>query len=285
MHRTALQRDYKMKKFQDIIICTDLDGTLLRADKSITKENLDAITYFQSEGGYFTFITGRMPFFCYDIYHTLRPNAPVGCINGGGLFDYETGKYIHACTLDKRAGELIDYVLERMPHLGVQVNTLEHIYFHSENVVMEWFRKITGVPNLVKKWNEIEEDFAKIVFGVASEEDIPRLMELLASHPYAEQYDFIRSERTLYEILPKNVHKGTALLHLCEYLKIPMSKTVAIGDYNNDIGMIQSAGIGIAVGNAKPEVKAVADYVTVSNEESAIARVIDAIEKGEYTFQ
>ena len=270
-----------MGKFQDIIICTDLDGTLLRADKTISKENLDAIAYFQREGGYFTFITGRMPFFCYDIYETLRPNAPVGCINGGGLFDYETDRYIWSTSISKEVGRLVDAAVEKMPQIGVQINTLNHIYFHRENLAMEWFRKITGVPNLVKHWNEIEEDFAKIVFGILDAEDIQTLEEILTSHPEAYKYDFISSEKRLYEILPKGIHKGMALMHLCEHLGIPMSRTIAIGDYNNDIGMIRAAGVGVAVANALPEVKAVADFISTSNEENAIARVIEALDKGE----
>ena len=52
-----------MKKFEGCLICTDLDGTLFRSDKTVSKENIDAIEYFKSEGGYFTFVTGRMPFF------------------------------------------------------------------------------------------------------------------------------------------------------------------------------------------------------------------------------
>jgi hydroxymethylpyrimidine pyrophosphatase-like HAD family hydrolase len=60
-----------------------------------------------------------------------------------------------------------------------------------------------------------------------------------------------------------------------------MSRTVAIGDYNNDVSMIKAAGVGIAVANAVEEAKAAADRITVSNEESAIAKVIEEIERGE----
>ena len=69
-----------MGKFDGILICTDLDGTLLRSDKTISRENLEAIEHFKSEGGYFTFITGRMPYFVGDMLEKARPNAPFGCI-------------------------------------------------------------------------------------------------------------------------------------------------------------------------------------------------------------
>ena len=76
-----------MGKFDGILICTDLDGTLLGSDRKISKENIEAIEYFKSEGGLFTFITGRMPCLVNDIYNAIKPNAPFGCINGGGIYD------------------------------------------------------------------------------------------------------------------------------------------------------------------------------------------------------
>ena len=74
-----------MTNFNGILICTDLDGTLLRSDRQISDENKKAIEYFKSHGGYFTFVTGRMPFFVDDIVERVNPNAPIGCVNGGGL--------------------------------------------------------------------------------------------------------------------------------------------------------------------------------------------------------
>ena len=88
-----------MKKFEGILICTDLDGTLLRDDGTISEENLTAIKHFKENGGIFTFITGRMPYFVSDIYTKIEPNAPFGCINGGGIYDHRTQKYIWTHTM------------------------------------------------------------------------------------------------------------------------------------------------------------------------------------------
>ena len=63
-----------------------------------------------------------------------------------------------------------------------------------------------------------------------------------------------------------------------------MEKTIAIGDYNNDVSMIRAAHLGVAVANAVPEAKAAADLITVSNDESAIARIIYALDRGEITL-
>ena len=106
------------------------------------------------------------------------------------------------------------------------------------------------------------------------------LEKFLNGHPKAEKFDFIRSERRLYEVLPKGTSKGALLLKLADLLGVDRKKTIAVGDYNNDISMIECAGVGIAVSNARKCVKAVADRITVSNEENAIAQIIYELDKG-----
>lgn len=269
-----------MAIFDGILICTDLDGTLLRSDKSVSKENLEAIEYFKAEGGLFTFITGRMPCTSGAIYNTVHPNAPFGCINGGGIYDYPTHTYIWTRELSREAITLARYAEENIPEIGYQANTFEKIYFCRENLAMEHFRRLTGSPNFTADIDDITEPIAKIVFADVDVKNIERLAKLLFAHPLAEKFDFIRSEHSLYEILPKGSNKGILLPKLAEHLGIDMNKTVAIGDYFNDIEMIKTAGVGVAVANARPEVKAVADHITVSNEEHAIAQVISDIESG-----
>lgn len=268
-----------MGKFNGVLICTDLDGTLLKNDKSISKQNLDAIEYFKNEGGFFTFITGRMPFFVSDIYEKVNPNAPFGCINGGGVYDHRKKQYIWTQTLQRDAIVLVEYADKNLFGLGIQVNTFDKTYFCRENQAMADFRKRTNMPNIVRDYKDVDEPIAKIVFGDIDESKITELAKLLNSHPMANDVDFIRSEQTLYEILPKGISKGTVISKLVSILGIDKSKTIAIGDYNNDVSMLRTAQIGVAVSNAVPEAKAAADYITVSNEEHAIAKVINDIDK------
>ena len=83
-----------MKKFEKMLFCTDLDGTLYSDDKTVSKQNLEAIEYFKSEGGLFTFITGRVPQTTGEMCETIKPNAPYGCNNGGGIYDHIQDKYL-----------------------------------------------------------------------------------------------------------------------------------------------------------------------------------------------
>lgn len=251
----------------------------MRNDKTISHENIEAIEYFKREGGYFTFVTGRMPFFVSYVLDTIKPNAPFGCVNGAGLFDWKRGEYAWKAVMPDNVFELVKIIDENFPGVGIQVNTFYKTYFCKENQTMKNFRKITNLENIVCHYNDVQEPIAKILFGSESEEEIQRIEKMLRSHSLAKEFNFIRSEKTLYDILPKGIGKGTSIMKLCQHLNIDIKKTIAIGDYNNDVSMFKAAGIGIAVSNACQEALNEADFITVSNEEHAIAKVIEDLEK------
>jgi hydroxymethylpyrimidine pyrophosphatase-like HAD family hydrolase len=140
------------------------------------------------------------------------------------------------------------------------------------------------MPYLGADIESFDIPIAKVVFADMREEAILRVAELLDAHPRAKEFDFIRSEKLLYEILPKGNSKGNLLREMSRILGIDMKRTVALGDYNNDVSMIEAAGVGIAVSNAVDEAKAVADRITVSNEEHALAMTVEEIERGVITF-
>jgi len=268
-----------LKKFDGMLFCTDLDGTLYSSDKTVSKENLDAIEYFKSEGGLFTFITGRMPIISKDICDIIKPNAPYGCANGGGIYDSCENKYLWNIALPEDVFELVREVEKQLPEMGIQLNTEKEIYFHRDNSAMKVFRKITGLPDTYCHCDMVTEPVLKIVFSYEDVNEINNLSELLNNHPKASNFDFIRSEKYLYEILPKGISKGNVLCKMAELLNIDINKTIAVGDYNNDISMLKAAGISFAVANAVPEAKNSADYITVSNDEHAIAAIVDLLDR------
>jgi Cof subfamily protein (haloacid dehalogenase superfamily) len=269
-----------MGKFDGILICTDLDGTLYKNDKTISLKNRNAIEYFKREGGYFTFITGRLPYYSKDAYNSVRPNVPFGCINGGGIYDGATDKYVWTREISRDVIELISAVDEQFSEIGIQVCCFDKTYFAEENEMTQKFRKRTGLPNLICNYRDVKEPIGKIIFSSEDSDELSAIEKVLISHPLADGFDFIRSERTLLEILPKGVTKGLALIKLSEYLNVDINSTIAIGDFDNDVAMLKTAKLGIAVSNASRAALDVADYVTVSNEENAIAAVIHDLENG-----
>ena len=273
-----------MGKFDGILLCTDLDGTLYRNDKSVSAENRDAIEHFKREGGLFTFITGRSPHYSQDAYRAAQPNVPFGCMNGGAVYDGERHTYIWMREMPADVMEIVADMERQLPTVGIQIAGFDKAYFLKDNDVMSGFRRITGVPFLGCTYDNLPTPFAKVIFGAVREEEMLEIERVFRAHPRAGEFDFIRSEKTLCEILPKGTHKGVSLVKLTEYLGVDPAKTVAVGDYNNDVGMLKAAGLGVAVANASAAALAAADVVTVSNEEHAIAQVIKDLECGKYVL-
>lgn len=263
-----------MKRFEGILICTDLDGTLYSSNKLISRQNLAAIEYFKSQGGLFTFATGRMPYYVGSAADIVRVNAPIIASNGGSVYDLKKKEYLWRQEMDPSVFELVEYIENNIEGIGIQINALDRIYFCKENEAIKWFRHVTNTGNATADYKNFTLPFGKIIFADMSSEKLEKAEKLLRAHKRADEFDFVRSEKILLEILPKNIHKGTALIKLCEKTNIDINRTIAIGDYNNDIGMIKAAGIGVAVGNAVDELKAVADIITNSNDDNAIARII-----------
>lgn len=273
-----------MKKFRGMLICSDLDGTLLDKDRRISEKNARAIEYFKSEGGLFTIVTGRTHITVKGIYEMAKPNCYIGCINGGGIYDYENQRYVLTHPVDKRAFELAEYACAQIPGMGYQANTFEEIYFCKENSAQQWFREVTGVKNISMPPYEIKEELAKIVFADKNEDNIQKLQMILEEHPLKDMFHFVRSEKYLYEILPKGVNKGTLICDLAKIMNIDISRIIAVGDYNNDVEMIKMAGVGFAVENACTEAKEAADYITVNHVDGAIHDIVYGIESGKYTI-
>ncbi len=270
-----------MKKFEGLLFATDLDGTLLKKDKTISKENLNAIEYFKTQGGIFTFITGRIPRGAKEILKMVTPNAPFGCINGGGIFDHTKNELLWAEELPKSALELVEYIDKNLPEMGIEVNTHDRIYFCKKSEATEKHRTDEKFPDLVCHYREVEEPIAKILFA-DREENILKLAKMLAQHPMAKDFDFIRSDANYYEILPKGISKGAVVKRLAKMLEINEGNIITAGDNDNDVSMLSGIDMSFAVSNASESAKKAANFITVSNEEHAIAKIIYDLDKGIY---
>lgn len=268
-----------MGKFDGILIATDLDGTLLRRDKSVSCENTEALDYFMSEGGLFTLVTGRMPYALSGVLNQVKVNAPVGCGNGLCIFDTKKKERLWETCVGERALDAARFVEKNFPETGIELTTHEKIICTKVN------------QSVIKHFNDeklkisectidgFDGELAKILFA-----DIPERLELvidaLESSGLCDGLQTIRSDIPYFEILPEGAGKGPLLSKLAAMLGIPIEKTIAVGDNDNDESMIRAAGIGIAVANASECAKNAADVLTVSNEEHALAKIISDIENG-----
>lgn len=266
-----------MKKFDGIVLCSDVDGTLIDEENKVPKENIEAIEYFRSQGGRFLIATGRVVEAVYPILDGLTLDFPCICHNGGSLFDFNEDRYIDTIELSKGAKEGIDEALAKEPSLGVEIMTDKGIYVLKQNHATKRhieYEKITA--RYVDTPDEIDAKWIKILF--AEEENvIDRLSCKMEGSSLFNKYSVMRTHNYYYEIFNKSAGKGNMLRRLCEMYKIDLKNLAVIGDNENDLSMLYIAGIKGVSGNAPENVKKQADIVTCTNCEGAVAEFISKL--------
>lgn len=268
-----------MSKFDGILLCTDLDDTLLTDDKRVGEKNKRAIEYFQSEGGLFTFVTGRVPFGARLILEYVTPNAPVVCFNGGGIYDFRENKMLWSRTLNRDALSAVEYVDRLFDFVGIEICTEEKVYFSKINKKVREHQVLECLPDNDRDYHDISEAWQKVLF-MCEEHEFETVRKAVDTSPFADKYTFVKSSPWYYELLPKNTDKGEGLLQLARICGIDREKTIAVGDNENDLSMIKKAGFGIAVKNAVRSVKNAAAHIAADNNSDAIADIISDLDSG-----
>lgn len=268
-----------MGKFKGILMASDLDSTLLDSKRRISDVNRRAIERFEAEGGIFTYITGRTPFGCRVILDQMTPNAPIGCLNGGGIYDARAGKYLWRAELDPSAEELISFVETRFPEVGIEVCGFDNAWVIKSNRIIEEHMALECLHYEDATWSEIADRGIAKVLLMSEADRIGALAEAISRHPLSDRFAFVQSAEQYYEVLPRGTGKGLLLCKLAELLGISPDKTVAVGDNHNDVSMICAAHLGVAVANATQPAKDAADLVLpVTHEEHAIAHLIERLD-------
>ncbi|MDF2877927.1 MAG: Cof-like hydrolase [Clostridia bacterium] len=264
-----------MKKYEEYVLISDLDGTLIRSDKTISSKNKEAIQAFIAGGGYFTVATGRTAQNVLPYLEGIAINKPCILYNGGALYNLSQKEFLLCNFLQK--DPLFDYVkwiLDTYQSLCVQIFTVDKLYVVNTNQLVDPVivaeKQEFQFEDIEKIWHK---EWLKIILNGSHEELLEcnkHLKELIEKNIIHSVF----SVPTYLEILPFGVSKGKALEELVKIEKLDQRKTIAIGDYDNDIEMLKIATVGIAPLNASKHAKASADLLTVSNDQDAIFEVI-----------
>ncbi|MDE6762407.1 MAG: Cof-type HAD-IIB family hydrolase [Oscillospiraceae bacterium] len=268
-----------MSDFSKKVLITDLDGTLLPISKIVSEKDLNAIDRFRRGGGIFTIATGRIIQAAEQYFDILKPDAPVILNNGGLIYDTKKRETVYECCLDTASFEYTKALVKRFPEIGVEVNLPDGIFVVR---MTEWERRhldMTHLPYTEKNFDEIPKSgWCKVLYSMGG-----GMVRELSDYAAAMGWDktsFVISGDFLFECLPKDCTKGSALKKLWEIEKWNDFTVVAVGDYDNDIEMLEFADVGIAPQNAQGIVKKSANYVTKSTcEEGVIAEAINYLEK------
>lgn len=255
------------------LIATDMDGTLLRNDKSISETSLAAIRELMAAGGYFVISSGRPYPALEDYLSCLKPNAPLITYNGAKIVEPEDGRVLFE---ENMAAEDIVSLIANGDRRGhtVVIWSQDVLYGNMlDRRMKEYVNHTRIVPQLKPSDEElISRGVTKILF--ADRKD--RINRSLDETPTwgLKDCNYAKSTPEYLEYFSSKVSKAYALEQISKLLSVPREEIIAIGDGYNDLEMIRWAGLGVAMDNAPDEVKRAADYTTLSNMDDGVAQVI-----------
>ena len=256
------------------LLAIDIDGTLLTQNRVPHPENIAAFRRAESAGIQVVLASGRIALSIRDFNTKLGLNGPMICCNGGHVQLANGDDIVHA-PLDQDAIEAtLAYVAEQNVHINAYTKDL--LYFNGETKWSEMYRQRVKIisPGIATPDEIRAMDILKIIL-IDEPSRIPSHRREMEKRINLQTAALTESEPEYLEVLSANANKGLGLKALSEALGIAQGETAAIGDYLNDIEMIQWSGIGAAMGNALPEVKVSADIVVPTNEEAGVAYFID----------
>lgn len=267
------------------LVAIDMDGTLLDSSKKLPEENRKTIQDYAEKGIIFAFCTGRVM----NEMELISGELPwvryaITC-NGAYVKDLQSDNSNNEIFSDSLTMEEVRYIFYTMKEKGFDMMfelQADGVVYAQKDCIeapekygVEYIRDLiskTRVPidNIEEYINDRTKDVGKINIFFPTTEIRNQALE---EFKYME-FDFTYSEPTNIDINRKGSDKGKGLAMLAKYLEIDMSEVMAIGDNYNDIQLLQTAGLPVAMGNAPDDIKALADYVTLSNDDSGVAYAI-----------
>ncbi|WAT00627.1 sugar-phosphatase [Rouxiella chamberiensis] len=261
------------------LIAIDMDGTLLNPQHEVTPAVKNALAAAVKQGVQVVLATGR-PFIGIKRYLQELDLEQAGCYcisnNGALVHNAEDGSIFAETTL-----AFNDFLyfesLARLLGVSFQALTYTDLYTANQDISPYTIHEayITGIPLHYRSVEQMDREmrFPKVMM-IDHPEKLDHAITQIP-HDAKERYTIMKSSPYYLEILHKSVNKGQGVKKLAEKLGIARESIMTLGDQENDIAMLEYAGLGVAMGNALDSVKAVSQFVTKTNSEDGVAFAID----------
>ncbi|MBG9978802.1 Cof-type HAD-IIB family hydrolase [Ruoffia tabacinasalis] len=258
------------------LIAIDLDGTLLRTDKSLSEENINAIHYAQSKDIKVVLCTGRPYLAMKDFAENIGFDG-----NDEYLVVFNGSQVIKANTEEVVVNDVVETNdlerwYEETERLNLPLNPIDSEWVYDPIAYPDGKESTytTPAPRKTVNYHDFEADHTFNKFVICTVEDYLNEQLPKINKELLEEYQTVLSHPYQLEIGKINVNKGNALKKLGKQLNIKPEEMMTIGDQNNDQTMIDMAGYGVAMGNAVQEIKDSASYITDTNDNDGVAKAI-----------
>lgn len=252
-------KELKVFKIRDEIklIAIDMDGTLLNDKNEVSLYTKEVLKRAQEKDIHIVLSTGRPLALCYDYHVDLGLTTDLVTANGAQIWTSNKVK-LAEYTFDSGIAEALWHYVDRNRH---------YMWMVAAN---EMFR------NSSRPSDFSEHEWIKLGFGKLTKVEKTIILEKISNYPGLE---ITSSSPSNIEINHQNVNKAKGLQLVCDRLGVTFNNMIAIGDNLNDKSMLEVAQIGVAMGNAIPEIKKTADVITKTNESDGVAEVISHVLK------
>lgn len=256
------------------LFVSDLDGTMLPHGKTVATENIEAVRRAGDSGIVVSIATGRMYRTAYPVAKSLGIDVPIISYNGSVIKTTE-GKIYEENFVDKDVvADIVEFC--RQKNWYIQLYSDDNLYYVESSAKSDFYEESQQATGVAVGWKglfKLVAGNAKLLLISSGREETEEWEQAIKER-FGYMVDITSSNANFVEILPKGVSKASALRKLAGFLDVDILDTMAIGDAHNDLSMLRAAGKGIAMGNAVPEVKSVADYETLTCEEHGLAMAI-----------
>lgn len=261
------------------IIAVDMDGTLLKSDKTIHQDSIRDIQTATANGIYVVYCTGRALSELQSYFKILPTVKYAVCYSGAIIYDCIENKCIYRTEIEqgyipkivrtaKEYKAMVHFLTER--ESIVAVSDVMHMADFHMGVYQPMYMEITRKVRDMEEEGKLHNSIAKANIYFRSEKDRNDGYDELKQLPLT----FAFAEKTSLEMTALCVNKATGLECLAEHLRIPISQIASIGDADNDKDMLRKTGFSVAMGNASDAIKNCCDFVTKDNNHNGVGEAI-----------
>ena len=271
-----------MTNIKDILVLSDIDNTLLVADKGIPEYNIQMIKKFQELGGNFTIATGRSLESVSHYLDRIELSAPAIIYNGGVIYDFKNKMYIVKEILPESAEKALKIIRENFPDVGIEIMCDNNrLYMIRENAYTFKHVEDEKLSYVCADISSVKNNWIRVLFADRNSR-LLELQEFCKTLPF-DDIEFIMTGTVYFEMVPKGISKGAGLKKLCDAMNIDIKDTVAIGDYYNDIEILQMAGLSVCVDNAPQDIKDICHAVVPKCMDGGVGHLLAQIIKSSTT--